>query len=136
MIRPRRKRPEQQLQIGVMKFLDLCLPADAIAFHVPSGGYRTKAEAGIFKAMGVKAGCPDIIIFYSGRTLCIELKADKGSATPAQKVMHAKLHAQGIPVLIAKTLEAVELFLDGHGIPLRGNVQSSVVRAAARGLAA
>lgn len=31
--------------------------------HVPLGGYRTKAEAGIFRAMGVSAGIPDYLIF-------------------------------------------------------------------------
>lgn len=31
-------------------------------FHIPNGGKRTKAEAGIFKAMGTKAGISDLFL--------------------------------------------------------------------------
>lgn len=51
-------------------------------YHIPNGGKRTKAEAGIFKAMGVKSGVPDVHLpvargGYHG--LYIEMKRTKGA---------------------------------------------------------
>jgi hypothetical protein len=56
-------------------------------FHSPNGGYRTKAQAGRFKAMGVRAGVVDIVSpFPSGgaKGLAIELKAPGMPPTPNQ----------------------------------------------------
>lgn len=38
------------------------LPELARLFHVPNGGSRGPAEAGRFKAMGVKPGVPDVFL--------------------------------------------------------------------------
>ncbi len=50
------KRPEQALHRAVAAFLDVALPDGAAWTTIEPGGYRTKAEAGIAKARGVKAG--------------------------------------------------------------------------------
>ena len=107
----RRNRPEQSFQRSVASYLDLALPRDAVWFHCPSGGGRSKAEAGIFKAMGVKPGVPDIIIVYRGRVVAIELKSEKGRLSPAQKLMHAQLSVAGALVYTATRIEEVESFL-------------------------
>ena len=107
----RRNRPEEALQRAVASYLDLALPHDAVWFHPPNGGARSKAEAGIFKAMGVKAGVPDIIVIYRGRVVCIELKAPGGTCSPAQKLMHAQLSAAGALIYTATRIEDVESFL-------------------------
>ena len=119
----RRKHPEEALQRTTAQFLgiekNVALPEDAVWFHPPNGGARSKAEAGIFKAMGVKAGVPDIIVVYRGRMIAIELKAAGGSLSPAQKDMHARLSMAGALVYTATSVEAVEGFLRGAGVPLR-----------------
>jgi len=115
----RRNRPEQALQRAVAQYLDLALPEDAVWFHPPNGGARSKAEAGIFKAMGVKPGVPDLIIIYQGRMVAIELKALDGRLSPAQKEMHAQLSLAGALVYTAEQVEEVEGFLRGCGVPLR-----------------
>lgn len=53
----------------------------ALLYHIPNGGSRGKAEAGRFKAEGVKSGVPDICLpvargEYHG--LYIELKRRQG----------------------------------------------------------
>ena len=56
-------------------------PELALMFHVPNGGKRGKAEAGRFKAEGVKAGVPDIFLpvpMGQAHGLFIELKRIKG----------------------------------------------------------
>ncbi len=117
----RRNRPEEALQRAVASYLDLALPKDAVWFHCPSGGGRSKAEAGIFKAMGVKAGVPDLIIIYQGRVTAIELKAPGGTLSPGQKLMHARLSLAGVLVYTATRIEEVEGFLRGAGVPLRAS---------------
>ena len=50
-----RARPEEVLHRTVAAFLDVALPEGATWTTIEPGGYRTKAEAGIAKARGVKA---------------------------------------------------------------------------------
>ena len=55
-----------------------------VYFHVPNGGYRSRSEGAKFKAMGVRAGVPDLILFHQGRLHCLELKSDKGRPSESQ----------------------------------------------------
>ena len=116
--KPRRKRPEDNFHITVAQFLDLALPHDAEWTTMDPGSYRTKAEAGLLKAKGLKPGWPDILIIYRGRTICIELKSPKGVLSSAQKAMHERLTLAGALVCTATRLESVESFLRPL-IPLR-----------------
>ena len=73
------KRPEQIVQIGIFKHLTGLMRlqnySKFIAFHCPNGGWRSRAEAGIFKAMGTMAGITDIILLFNGgKTVFVELK--------------------------------------------------------------
>lgn len=56
-------------------------------YHIPNGGFRNPREAANLKAMGVRAGVPDLHLpvpkkNYAG--LFIELKTNKGKASPEQ----------------------------------------------------
>ncbi len=117
----RRNRPEQALQKAVCQYLDVALPPDAIYWHTPNGGGRSKAEAGIFKAMGVKPGIPDLFILRNGLLFGIELKAGRGTVTAAQEAMHEALERQHVPVAVCRSIHDVYAKLDGY-IPLRAKV--------------
>ena len=72
---------EQRLLFSWAHYMMGTLPELALLFHIPNGGRRSAAEAGRFKAMGVKAGVPDLFLpvpkgGYSG--LFIELKRKNG----------------------------------------------------------
>lgn len=57
-------------------------------YHTPNGGSRSKAEAARFKAMGVKAGVPDLFLpaAYGGyHGLYIEMKRRKGGKLSAEQ---------------------------------------------------
>lgn len=116
------KRPEQQLQISVAQLLDVALPADAVWFHVPNGGGRGRAEAGIFKAMGVKAGVPDLWLFYRNKTFAIELKAGRGRHSADQILMQARLVRAGVLFGEARSLDDVIAALTAWHIPLRAEI--------------
>ena len=74
-------------------------PEVALLYHIPNGGSRGKAEAGRFKAEGVKSGVPDICLpvargEYHG--LYIELKRRKGGRLSVnQRIWIDELRRQG-----------------------------------------
>jgi hypothetical protein len=91
------QRPEQELQIACARWFKLQYPNEIIA-HYPAGGGRSKAEAGIFKAMSVLPNVPDLIIFtmrkgYGG--LFVELKQPGKKPTTEQFAFMRKLECQG-----------------------------------------
>lgn len=89
-------------------------------YHVPNGGYRTKAEAGRFRAQGVKSGVPDIVLpaargQYHG--LYIELKRTEGGRLSSdQKDWLEFLTAQGYLAVMCRGWEearrVIETYLD------------------------
>ena len=86
---------------------------------VTNGMGRTKAEAGIAKAMGQRAGWPDLQMVWKGRAICIEFKAPKGRETPVQSECMADLTLAGAAVRVVRTLEGLYDFLSLLGVPLK-----------------
>lgn len=80
-------------------------------FHVPNGEARRKATAGRLRAMGVRAGVPDLFLLvpcrpagpgcpYSG--LALEMKREHGgSVSPEQETWLARLAAFGLAACVA-----------------------------------
>ena len=60
------------------------------------------------KEMGVKKGCPDIAIFYNGKTLFIEFKSVTGKLSEAQKSLFPEFAKQGHTVHIVRSLEVFQ----------------------------
>lgn len=111
--------PEQALQRDVAEMLDRLAGPNGFAwFAVPNGGKRNRTEAAIFKALGVKAGVADIVIVTAprGRAFFLELKSERGRASPAQLDFRDRVTALGAPYGLAKSLDDVAVFLRGHGI--------------------
>lgn len=114
-----RARPEQSLHQQVAQFLSVALGTQAMFFHIPNGGRRSRVEAAIFKSLGVKAGMPDICILDTGEAYFIELKARKGRLSDAQRLRHAELAETQCPVGVAESLDEVIALLRGWGVSLR-----------------
>ena len=75
-------------------------------FHVANGGYRHKATAGKLKALGVRAGVPDLLLLvprgkYHG--MALELKRiGKGAVIrPTQAVWLDRLQRNGYCAVVA-----------------------------------
>lgn len=118
----RRARPEEQLHRAVAVYLNMVLPHDSVWFHIPLGGKRSKAEGGIFKAMGVKAGVPDIYILHRGRSYFIELKPKGRYASKVQKDMMDNLGRAGAGVALCRSLDEVTSDLSAWGLVPEGVV--------------
>lgn len=114
-------RPEEALHRQVAAYLRAAVPPPPMGpvwFHVPNGGGRSRAEAGILKAMGVKAGVPDLVALWA-RPFVVELKPASGSLSPDQKVMLADLELAGVRTFVCRSLDAVVAAFDEMGVPLK-----------------
>ena len=106
------KREEEQLQIAFFewaKWQEGRYPELGRMHHIPNGGKRTKAEAAIFKAMGVKSGVPDVFLpaprgIYHG--LYIEFKSDSGKTSKNQDELLVSLQEAGYFVCVLNSLDA------------------------------
>jgi hypothetical protein len=112
----RRAQPEAQLQRSLVEHLRWCAKADVWFAHIPNGGARTKAEAGIFKALGVRAGAPDLLIVRAGQALFLEVKAPGRKLSPAQIECHDALRRAGAVVETADDIDAARAFLQRMGV--------------------
>lgn len=115
----KRSRPEQRLQITICNTLKQILTASTWFCHIPNGGYRSPVEAGIFKAMGVRSGAPDILLIHKGQAYFMELKAGSGELTENQINCHIALRAAGAPVIVVRSLDQALDCLHVWDIPTR-----------------
>lgn len=109
-----RNRPEQEQQIALFRWAALAMAAEprlyarlAYMTHVPNGGARSKVEGSILKAMGVRRGVPDVLLFCDGELsqhgLAFEFKAPGGaSETEDQARWLAYLSAMGWRVHVVR----------------------------------
>lgn len=133
----RRKRPEQQLQIAVADFLRLATKPPTYWTAIDHGvGKLGKAEAGLRKARGVKAGIADVLVMHPAgnngrqcitRVVWIELKVGDGGQSLGQEVFQWAADQCGCMYYIARSVDEVEGFLKGVGIPLHATVRASGV---------
>ena len=87
---------EEQEQVALAQWLDLMRLRWC---HVPNDGARHKATAGKLRALGVKAGVPDILIF-DRPTACEEDGRTRHTmiAWPKDVQHHCALHAPGVAI--------------------------------------
>ena len=76
-------------------YLETWLPEDA--FWTATDPVARSATAGCMrKRRGVRAGLPDCLIWWRGRTYAIELKSPYGQCRPAQRLVREQLLKAGI----------------------------------------
>lgn len=127
----KRTRPEQQLHMAVASYLRLALRPPTIWTTIGHGG-GGKVRGALLKAMGVQPGWPDILVLgpTTGEPFAligIELKAAKGMQSPEQKKLGYAFVAAGGFYYLARSVDEVEGFLRGVGIPLHASVSAKAV---------
>lgn len=73
-------------------------------FHVPNSTYTTSFnQKRRNKALGVKAGTPDLFIIAKGQLIAVELKRQRGGVTsPEQAIWILLLNEAHIPTKVCK----------------------------------
>ena len=103
------RHKEDNLQMMCVRWFSLQYPKCApLLHHSPNGGKRNLKEAARFKAMGVRAGFPDLALYIASggyHALFIELKSDTGRQTAIQKDMEQLLKAQGYKYVVVRSVD-------------------------------
>jgi hypothetical protein len=120
--RPRRRQPEAEIQRAVIQHLHARGAPGVFAFAVTNGGYRKPVEAAIMKGLGVVAGVPDLIFIHKSHIYAVELKVERGRATPKQLETIAAMEAAGAYCCVAEGLDRALACLEAWGL-LRGERQ-------------
>ena len=79
---------EQMVLMSWVTLMSSSRPELRLLFHIPNGGSRHKAEAGRFRAMGVRAGVPDLCLPVprgGKHGLFVEMKRTKGGRVSAEQ---------------------------------------------------
>jgi hypothetical protein len=115
-------RPEEQLHRAVVDLLRIYANRGLLAFaHVPNGGRRSKAEAGVLKAMGTTPGVPDLLLWLpGGGHFQIELKAGSGKLSTHQAAWISRMSDMGVAVHVIRSLDGLEELLRAEGVPAVG----------------
>lgn len=112
---------EQDIQRALFQHIAARGVPGLFAFHPANGGWRTRTEGAILKGAGVVAGVPDIILINAGRVFGLELKADGGKLSTAQRETMAAMERAGATVAHAVGLDAALAQLQAWQL-LRGRV--------------
>lgn len=130
----RRRQEEEILQKGsIVPYLELALPRDWLIHHSRNGG-MSKGENGKAKAMGAKAGFPDLIIMGTRKVrleggletvvpwvYLIEVKTEDKSSqlSSEQRKIHRHLGDLGFSVGVARNIDDVAALLAEWQVPTR-----------------
>lgn len=115
--------PEYVVHKAIAEYLELVLMPPAF-FHTTENSNHQGGTSGMIKQMrdrarGVKAGFPDLLIFYAGGVLAVEVKRFGKNATPTQIEMHERLFTNKIPTEVVHDVNEMNLALVKHGVPLK-----------------
>ena len=110
------KHPEYELQKQVVEYIDLQYP-DAL-YCATLGGVRLSIGAAVkLKRQGYRKGIPDLIIYeprFHWHGLAIEIKSDKGQASPEQEIWLEKLVARGWLAVCLNSFDLIKITIDSY----------------------
>lgn len=112
----RKRSPELAIHCTVVQHLQVRGVPGVLFWHTPNGGYRNKSEGALLKAMGVKAGVSDLILFHAGKLFCLEIKAKGGRASEEQLAFIADIDRAGAYTALATGLDACLATLEAWGL--------------------
>jgi hypothetical protein len=98
-------------------------------FSIPNGGHRTATTAARMKMEGLVPGVPDIFVAVAPG-LFIEMKAEGGRLSEAQKTMIGRLREQGYAVAVCEGCAEAQVALIEY---LEGDRWPNYLRKAERG---
>lgn len=105
------RHEEDNLQMACVRWFGLQFPGVAkLLHHSPNGGRRNAREAARFKAMGTRAGFPDLILLLPSadgrfRFLAIELKTKAGRQSECQKDYERLITEHGGKYVVVRSVE-------------------------------
>lgn len=109
---------EQQMLFQWARLQECVYPELALLVAIPNGGLRNMPEAVRFKAEGVRAGFPDMILPVARggyHSLAIELKREKGGRiAPEQQEWINALNRQGWRAVVCRGFDEARTEIVGY----------------------
>ena len=113
------RREEWREQVNLSLLLDKWLDptctfwtaTDPVAPSATSGAMRKKR--------GVKPGVPDLLVWYRGKSITIELKSRRGQCSPSQRLARELLLRAGAQWCVCRSANAAMWSLYNSGVPFR-----------------
>lgn len=104
---------EYQEQVAFIQYLEL---KGYDYFRVPNETYtKSWNQKRINKALGVKAGIPDLFVIVDSNLVAVEMKRTKNSTTTASQIEWIKkLNSAGVPTKVCKGAEAAIKFIETY----------------------
>jgi hypothetical protein len=131
----KRQYPEAELQRAVAQFLSAVLDPERAMFRMVENNPRSRIAGAMAKARGVRAGTPDVLIWWRAPMpiraqsvvhvhAChfgaVELKSARGRQTLEQAEFQRAFESIGGHYALCRDVDAVELALAMWGMPMRG----------------
>lgn len=106
-------KPEDHLHIQVCRYIKYQYPGATI-YHGPNEGKRSPFERYLMKMLEVSPGFPDLLIFYKGRLIALELKFGKNKPTEYQFGFIEIFRSVGIPADWVNSFDDAKDFIDAY----------------------
>lgn len=104
------KRPEQQLQQEIVRYFSYQYPKLKGLLCANLNNAKDARTGGIYKSMGVISGRSDMVLYFNGNAIHIELKSLKGKQSANQKSWQKTIENQGFKYVVIYSLdEFIEL---------------------------
>lgn len=110
---------EEAIHRAVVQHLERRAAGGTVWWHTPNGEIRHRAVAGKLKAMGTRAGMPDLMLLRAGQLYGLELKRLGGRVSVEQSRRQSELAAAGAVVATVEGLDAALRVLGEWGL-IRG----------------
>lgn len=111
--------PEDSVHVSILEWIAAVRP-DAIVWHIPNGGHRTRGVALKMKRLGVRPGVADLEVVIPGHpTIYLEVKAAKGVVSPEQRQFGADMISAGRAWAIVRGIDDVRATFAENGIEVR-----------------
>jgi hypothetical protein len=103
---------EHKLQTALCDYLNIAARPELHWFAIPNGGHRHIRVAQVLKNEGAKRGSPDLVFLLpGGKVGWLEMKAQRGVLSDAQKTFRDKAQSLGHAWAVARTIDEALAFL-------------------------
>lgn len=113
-----RKQSEEQIHRAIAEYCGAVLPESVFWTTFPAGGGGVIRGARL-QGMGLKPGVPDLMFCYRSRAYFIEVKADGGKLSPAQRECHEDLFEAGACIATCRSIDDVRETFASWSFPTR-----------------
>jgi hypothetical protein len=105
---------ESEIQIEIVKYLETKnILFTAIPNEIAGSGKQAMLRIIKHKRMGLRAGSPDLILFLdNARTICLEVKREKGKQQETQKIFETELKNRNHKYYIVRSVDDVKDILE------------------------